>query len=173
MTADDVYEALKRRHQLPEWVLVRELRMGTGYSPWFSGKPSSKHYRRARWEQRVDAWALNCYPSKKFVRIAYEIKVSHSDFIKEIQDPDKRKAALEISDYFYFVAPRGLIAPMEVPKGCGLLVIYEDGRSEVLKKAPRNEAPRLDWRLVASLTRNISQARRKDLPRDRYARDDD
>lgn len=168
MNANDVYEALKRRHTLPEWVLVRELRIGTGYSYREWCGPDRK-WKRAKMQQSVDAWALNCYPSKDFVKIAYEIKVSRSDFIREKLEPEKREPALEISDLFYFAAPRGLIAPMEVPKDCGLLVVYDNGRSEILKEAPRREATRFDWRLVASLVRNVMKARKEDLARDRFA----
>jgi hypothetical protein len=166
MNADDLYEALKRRHPLPEWILVRELRIGTGYS---SGEWDGRKWKRAKMQQRIDAWALNCYPSKDFIKIAYEIKVSRSDFLNEKNDPEKRKAALEISDLFYFVAPRGLIAPMELPKDCGLLVVYDSGRSEILQEAPKRQAERLDWRLVASVLRNVMKARKEDLARDRFA----
>jgi hypothetical protein len=176
MNADDIYEALKKRHPLPEWVLVRELRLGTGFGrittdQWeVYEKGDKKRWPRYKMQQRIDAWALNCYKSKGFVRIAYEIKVTHSDFVAEKLDPEKRQGAKEVSDHFYFAAPRGVIAPMEVPKDCGLLVVEEDGNTRILKKAPRLESERLDWRFVASLTRNITQARRKDLPRDRYER---
>jgi len=176
MDADDVYEALKRRHQLPEWVLVRELRLGTAFEmdkeewdKWLA--TDHKSWPRYHMLQRIDAWALNCYKSKQFRRIAYEIKVTHSDFVQEIRDPTKRRPAQKVSDYFYFAAPRGVIAPVEVPEDCGLVVVYESGHSRILKRAPRLEPERLDWQFVASLVRNISQARRKDLPRDRYERE--
>jgi len=175
MDADDVYEALKRRHPLPEWVLVRELYLGTGmgrfsYIPEY--EETGRGYRglrgRYRMRQRVDAWAFNCYESKGFRRIAYEIKISHSDFIREKLDPEKRRGAKRISDYFYFAAPRGVIAPMEVPDDCGLVVVYESGRTQILKRAPKLNPERLDWQFVASLARNILQARKRDLAKDRF-----
>jgi len=164
MNADEVYEAIKRRHQLPEWILVRELRIGTGYD--YRTRVDRHKWIRAKALQQIDAYALNCYPSENFRKIAYEIKVSRSDFMAEKMDPDKRIPAMEVSDYFYFAAPRGLIAPMEIPKDCGLLVVYETGQSEILKEAPRLEATRLDWRFVASLVRNVTRMQKKDLPRD-------
>ena len=168
MNADDIYEALKRRHQLPEWVLVRELRLGTGYDPLGDEVITGRHWPRNKALQRIDAWALNCYPGENFVKIAYEIKVTHGDFVAEKLDPEKRRAAMEVSDYFYFAAPRGVIAPMELPKDCGLLVVYESGRSEILHKAPKLPSTRLDWRFVASLLRTVTKMEKKDLPNDRF-----
>lgn len=170
MNANDIYEAIKRRHPLPEWVLIRELRLGTGFrhmrdEDYDYSKP---HWRRNKALQRIDAWALNCYPGQNYKKIAYEIKVSRSDFFHEKRDPDKKRPAMEVSDYFYFAVPRGLVAPMEVPKACGLLVVYESGRSEILKRAPLLEATRLDWRFVASLGRSIHKMRRTELPTDRF-----
>jgi hypothetical protein len=167
LTANDIYTAIKRRHPLPEWVLLRELRVGTGYDI-RRYDYQNKRFKRAKAQQRIDAWALNCYPSKDFVKVAYEIKVSHSDFLKEKLDPEKRQAAMELSDYFYFAAPRGVIAPMEVPKDCGLLVVYESGRSEILKRAPRNPSIRLDWRFVASLIRTVAKMKKGDFAKDRF-----
>lgn len=167
MNADDIYAALQRRHQMPEWVLVRELRLGTGYD--YAPYDYVRRQRgRAKMQQRIDAWALNCYPGNGFRRIAYEIKVSRGDFIKEKRDPEKRQPAMEVSDYFYFAAPRGLIAPMELPQGCGLLVVYESGRSEILERAPKLNPTRLDWCFVASVLRSVMATRREDLTRDRF-----
>jgi len=171
MNADDIYQALQRRHQMPEWVLIRELRLGTGFGSidWAKWQASGRKSRgRYSIQQRVDAWALNCYAGNGFRRIAYEIKVSRSDFIKEKRDPEKRQPAMEVSDYFYFAAPRGLIAPMELPQGCGLLVVYDSGRSEILERAPKLNPTRLDWCFVASLVRGITEMSKKDLARDRF-----
>jgi len=171
MNADDIYRALQNRHKLPEWVLIRELRLATGDYRWRQPSLNPPRVNR-RWRcdamQRIDAFAINCYEGKEFMKIAYEIKISHGDFIREKRDPDKRQGALEVADYFYFAAPRGVIAPMELPKGTGLLVVYDSGRSEILERAPRLPATRLDWAFVASLMRNAMMMRRRDLPEDRF-----
>ena len=151
MNADDVYAAIRQRHKLPQWVLLRELRLNCGFAP-----------------QRIDAWAMNCHPSKGLCRIAYEIKVSRSDFRIEKLDPQKRKAAMQVADFFYFAAPRGLIAPMDVPEDCGLLAVYETGRSQILKRAPRIDAKGPHWWFVAAALRNLTDARLKDLPDTRW-----
>jgi hypothetical protein len=111
---------------------------------------------------------MNCHPSKGCWRIAYEIKLSRSDFRAEKKDPEKRKTAMAVADFFYFAAPRGLIAPMDVPDDCGLLAVYESGRSMILKRAPRTNAKGPDWWFVAAVLRNLTDARLKDLPDTRW-----
>lgn len=80
ITAQDVRRLIAERHKLgatgqtsaaPEWALFFELRNGTGFS---SHRGESDRY--------VDAFAFNTYPSKKFWRVAYEVKVSRADFLK-------------------------------------------------------------------------------------------
>ncbi len=74
MNAKLVVDALRKRHGAVgrEWAFFDELRAGTGY----------KNIRKGmNPEQRFDAWAINLYPSKGHMTIAYEVKVSRSDFL--------------------------------------------------------------------------------------------
>lgn len=124
-----------------------ELRIGTGF----------KIYRNDNHQQRIDLWVLNCYPSRKFEKIAFEVKISRSDFLHEINTPDKRKAALELSNYYYFATPKGLVKPEEIPPECGLVEIDMD--SEKLKwnvKAPLRETKEPSWRFLAQLARTAN-----------------
>lgn len=94
-----------------EWALFFELRSGTGY---------------ANTTSYVDAFAFNLWPSKKHWRVAYEIKASRADFLRELAKPEKRAWALEISNEFWYVCYPGVAKPEEIPQGCGLLVANED-----------------------------------------------
>lgn len=58
--------------------------------------------------------------------IAYEVKVSRTDFRNELKDPDKRATVIANSSEFYFVTPKDLIGHGEVPLGCGL-IYFENG----------------------------------------------
>jgi len=93
-----------------EWALFFELRSGTGYANTVS---------------YVDAFAFNLWPSKKHWRVAYEIKASRADFLRELAKPQKRAWALEISNEFWYVCYPGVAKPEEIPQGCGLLVADE------------------------------------------------
>ena len=90
-------------------MFLRELRVGTG------------HGRHAL--QRVDAFALNCYPHLGMKRICYEVKTSRADFLGELKQPLKRRIGMRYSNEFYFVTPADLVRTNEIPAECGLIEI--------------------------------------------------
>lgn len=153
------------RHSGDEWAFFAELRAGTGYN--------SREYKRGgeryNVEQRFDAFAMNMYPSKEFKRIAYEVKISRSDFLREIKTPDKRRAAVELSNQFWFVTPRDIVKDGEIPEECGHLIIdypkpKPDGKTSdhlrlrVAVRAPVREAMDMPIRFIASILRRSSHA---------------
>lgn len=145
MTAQEILRIIKLEYlDKRQWAFFEELRVGTGF----------RNVRKGiNPEQRIDAWVINCYPSKKFERIAFEIKVSRSDFLCEINNPEKRQQALVLSNKFYFAAPKGLIGLDEVPEECGL-VEFEDGKfCKWTKKAPWRDTDNPGWQFVASICR--------------------
>lgn len=109
-----VIEALRRRYSQVdgEWVFFREV-----------------------W--RIDAFAIRCWDSGiGHRRIAFEVKTSRSDFLAEMRKPSKRREALAISHQFFFVVPKGLVRPDEIPPECGLMVVDGDQRVRIVKHAP-------------------------------------
>ena len=149
-TADDIAKILvEERHAGPGWVTVREMRCGCGYGV---------H------ERSMDLWALEATNAKGTPAIAYEIKVSRSDFTRDLKTADKHRGALMFSDKFYFVAPEGVIPPEKLPPFAGLIEIHEPDlepkrfrrplrQSRIKVQAyPRNKcAP--SWSFVVSLLR--------------------
>ncbi len=140
-TADEIGDLLRARYPAPDWVFFRELRLGTGYG--------------RNVDQRIDAWVMHTWPSKGFLKIAFEIKVYRSDFLKELQDPAKRRPALCVSNQFYFVGPKGLMAKYEIPDECGLMEVLADGEIKTAKQAPEREVPEPSWSFLASLARRM------------------
>lgn len=92
-----------------EWLFFRELRVGTG--------------RRNGSAQRVDAFALNCYPHLAMKRVCYEVKVTRADFLAEMRQPAKRRPGMRFSNEFYFLTPAGLLQSSEIPAECGLVEV--------------------------------------------------
>ncbi len=121
----------QKKRERSEWALFFELRSGTGRK--------NKALRKTEPHRYIDAFALNLWPSKKHRKIAYEIKVSRADFLKELKSPEKRQWAIEISNQFYFIAPQGIIMDDELPEACGLLEVTGDIIVDV-KKAPLSDA---------------------------------
>lgn len=103
-------------------------------------------------QRRIDAMAVPILSGA--ASIGFEVKVDRSDFLSELQDPRKREAAMEIVQYFYFVAPPFVIGLSEVPPECGL--IRWDGMNLTIDQ----EAPWLgknppSWELVAAITKRL------------------
>jgi hypothetical protein len=143
--AKDLLNVIELRHPTPGWVFIRELKIGTG---WVRQKIGEGEY--------IDGFAFNCYPSKHYERIAYEVKVNRGDFLAELKNPDKREPFLRYSNRFYFVAPVGLIKPEEVPDECGLIEIHGDAFWKIKKIAPWRASEKPTWSFMASIARNLS-----------------
>ncbi len=134
-----ILELLKWRHEPPQWAIFEELAIKTGYS-----------------SQRIDFFAMNVWPSKKFWRVAYEVKVSRADFKNEMQDPNKRKAAEALANECFFVTPAGLVKVDEVPEGWGLIETTKGGLRVKKHAKQRNESGGLPMFFIASLARRLS-----------------
>jgi len=145
VTADEVLTALELRHPLPEWAFFPELQLGTGTS-WLNGHPHA--------ERRIDAWAISCYADN--TSVAYEIKVSRSDFVREMKDARKHAGVFDVASEFYFAAPAGLIKPSELPPGTGLVEVNEKGRTRMKAHAARREVA-FGANFVASLARRAAR----------------
>lgn len=147
ITADDILQALRKHHfaKKDEWAYFEELRIGTGYGP--------------EAEQRIDAWAIALFPSSHFRRIAYEIKTSRGDFLRELSQPKKRRRALIFSNEYYFVTPPDLVKLEEVPVECGLIEL-RGGSLFTKMKAPWRDTPPASWRFLASVARRAMKSSR-------------
>lgn len=118
--AADVRAALETRHPEDEgeWVVLHEA-------------------------LRIDTLAIRCWGGRKgYRRIAYEIKVSKSDFDGEIRRPWKRERACEISDQFYFAMPWMLAQRClpEIPAGLGLIGVVQTPGGFVAREITRAKA---------------------------------
>ena len=150
VTTQQIVELLYKRHSGDDWLCFDEVRIGTGY-----GKDA---------EQRLDFWAIEAIPSKRFRRAAYEIKISRSDFLKEIRNPYKRRRGLLLSNEFYFVAPVGMIKPDELPIEAGLIEVRtHQGWGggfylDTTHAAPWRDTPAPPWSFVCALIRRAKKA---------------
>lgn len=147
ITSTDIHKALRElfASQGDGAAYVPEFRAGTGYS--------------AQSSRYLDAWVIGCYPSSGMVKTAVEIKISRSDFTRELKQPMKRDSALRISNLFYFAAPKGLIAEKDLPDECGLIEVnLATGKAEITVEAPYRECGVPSWVFVASLARRAAKS---------------
>lgn len=86
------------------------------------------HYRLDQGSRTIDLARIYASEWNSNSRKAYEIKVSKSDFKSEMRKPGKYLETWRYFDEFYYVAPRGIIDPHDLPKGAGLIEVYQDER---------------------------------------------
>ena len=144
-------KALKRRHPETQWAFFEELRAGTGFrKTWADTGPEADNP-----EQRFDAWAINLYVSMNYMRIAYEIKLSRRDFMREMSDPLKREQAFLLSNCFYFVTPVGVVKPGELPPEVGLIEVLDEWISRLKVRAPARPGGIPTWQFFAAIARRV------------------
>jgi hypothetical protein len=115
-TERTVLNALRARHAVkhgngPEWAYIEHVRNAAGFNA----------------SRTLDAMALHLWPSRGMELHGYEVKVSRSDFRRELADPAKMDAFANILDRFWIVAPRGVVPAEEIPASWGLLEVLDDG----------------------------------------------
>jgi len=104
----------------------------------------------------IDAVVFSLWESKGLTRSAFEVKVTRSDFIHELQNPLKHKWALECFHEFWFVAPQNVIQIEELSPNIGWMC--PRGSKLVVKRhAVQNPNPRLDDVLLAAFVRAASK----------------
>jgi hypothetical protein len=139
VTEAKILGLLRERYSDREWAFFSHLRSGTG----------------AGNARTFDAFAINTWPSKGYLRLAFEVKVSRQDLVHEFMSPWKRADAMENSNQFFFVAPKGLVKAMELPDGCGLLELDAGGlKNTVLAKHREIKPPEMNF--ICSLFRKSS-----------------
>lgn len=141
---DGVLRRLLRARFCPkEWALLEEVRNRTGY-----GKT----------ERYADAIAMNLYPSRGLEVYGFEIKVSKSDWKRELADADKSAPIQRFCDRWYIVTPPGIVDRAELPKTWGLMEADKEGTKLITKvEAPPLAAEPLDRAFVASMLRNATE----------------
>lgn len=133
ITADAITFMLRRRYPAREWAAFVELRGFAGFSH----------------GSTIDFFAVNTWPSKRFWRIAVEVKVSRGDFLRELDRPQKRLQFVDVAHEFWFAAPAGMIKPPELPDGAGLLEVAGDKlRAKVRAKQREPEEPEFGFAVV-------------------------
>ncbi len=139
ISTDFIIDALTVRHPRDRgWIPFTEVTM--------QGTPKAR---------RIDVLFFNFWHSKKYKRIAYEIKRARSNFLQELREPDKRAVIMKYVNEFYFVTPKGLVKVSEIPEDCGLVEVDDNGLCRMKKRAPYLGDPEPNWYLVGTLLRSF------------------
>lgn len=116
MTAAEVKDALRNRHPA--------IAQQGGPGPWTTLE---------EW-RGIDLLALSAWSSQGPPIVGYEVKVSRSDYRRELLKPSKRALAVAICNAFYFAVPCGLLTDEE--KAFVEPEHFDDGQAFVRERCP-------------------------------------
>lgn len=127
----------------PRYVVAEHVRNCAG----FGGYGSNPTLRTA------DAMAVDLWPSTGNLIHGIEVKVSRSDWLTELKDPEKAEAFRPYCDHWWLAVPDAAIVRDDLPEGWGLLAVGRDGKLRARKQAPKLDRQPMPFGMVASLLR--------------------
>jgi hypothetical protein len=93
----------------------------------------------------------------------HEIKVSRSDWLRELDDPAKAEAWWPYCSRFWITTPPGIVIPGELPEGWGLMELPSSGRRFKVKVSAISKQPKLTVGLLVELLRRADNTRLEEI----------
>jgi hypothetical protein len=162
----DLHAMLKTRYSQrhgngPRYVLAPEVRNQAGHA-WYNGGPRLR---------TCDLMVMDTWQSGPVRLIGHEIKVTRSDWQREMEDPDKAAAFIpHVAEWWLVVADRSIVRDGELPEGWGLMAPAGQTLHAVVQPRRAEPQPAVDVGLVAALLRSMERAARVDIERARQPR---
>jgi len=101
----------------------------------------------------ADFVAMDLWPSSGLLLHGHEVKVSRSDWLRELADPNKAEAFMQYMDRWWLVVPHPRIVKDDLPAGWGLMA-RRGGRLAVVISAPTLTPKPMPRSLLAPLLRS-------------------
>lgn len=105
--------------------------------------------------RRCDAMAIGCWESQGLPIHGFEIKVSRSDWLRELQDPAKAEAFIGLVDHWWLVVSDRAIVRDDLPAGWGMLAQAGTSHLRVVVPAPKRDPRPMTRGQVVSLMRAV------------------
>ncbi|GGY87931.1 hypothetical protein [Shewanella fodinae] len=137
MRTAEIKAALRSRFCAPEWAVFFEVGDGTGTN-------------QRRW---ADAVAMNMWPSRGLEIHGFEIKVSRSDWTRELKNPEKSAKVQQYCDRWWIITPKGIVKPEELPPTWGLYEVSESGTIRQITAAPLLASVAVTRQFMAAMLR--------------------
>lgn len=141
------------------------IREGTYADRWVRAEHVKSHLSFA--SKRVidfiaaDKWPGHPYGSSLALH-GHEVKVSRSDWLTELRDPEKSEAFRRYMHHWWLVVPdKSIVKPGELPTGWGLMTIA-GGKLRAVTKAPRYEPEPLPLDLSISFAAAAARTAHKE-----------
>lgn len=136
----EIIEALAKRYCPPEWAFLPHVADGTG----------TVKCRTA------DALAMSLWPSRGLSLYGFEIKVSRTDWLKELKAPEKAESIAQYCDYWYLVVnDPDIVKAGELPSTWGMIKAKK--RIEVIKEPVKMTPEPPDLYFIAAILRKAAE----------------
>lgn len=133
-----IRQALIKRYPPEAYALMFEVADATGA-------------KQRRW---ADALAMGLWPSRGLTLTGFEIKVSRTDWLKELRSPEKAEAiAAYCSAWFLVVSNKTIVKDGELPEKWGLMTIGDNGSLVTVKPAPSQTPQPITQEFLAAMLR--------------------
>lgn len=136
MNASDIRCALKLRFPPESHALMFEVAPSTGGATRYA-----------------DAVAVGLWASHGHLIQGIEIKISRSDFLHEMKQPEKSEPIMRYCGRWWLACPSGMVKPEELPPTWGLLELNSAGVLIAKVKAPILKPEPVNLKFFASLCR--------------------
>lgn len=133
--------ALRRHFAHPQRGIVFEVAQATGFNA----------------RRHIDAIGMDLWPSHGLGIYAIEIKVSRSDWRRELQQPEKAEELARFADYFVVAAPKGIVPQSELPAAWGLYEMHDDGKLVIARHAAITKAELVTREFMAAVLRGANR----------------
>lgn len=135
----------------PRYVVAEHVRNYCG----FAG------YRTTTPLRTADAMAVDLWPSSGHRIHGFEVKVSRSDWLTELKDPDKAMAFRPYVDHWWLVVPDTSIVRGDLPPGWGLLAPTSAGTLRVRNKAAYEPRLPMPFEMTVAWLRAVAKTARR------------
>lgn len=137
-----VLQAIKERFPKGEYALLTEVGNATGF----------------RCNRHADVIVMSLWPSRGLQVIGFEIKASRTDWLKELETPEKADAIYGYCDIWWLaVGDEDIIKLGELPPNWGLMVPKKDGMANRVLPVQNPEPKPLDRGFIAAMLRRAQE----------------
>lgn len=107
----------------------------------------------------ADFVALDTWPSSGFPIHGHEVKVSRSDWLHELKQPEKAAEFLPFMDFWWLVvSDASIVREDELPEGWGLMAVRGDKLVAVRQAPKRKTLPMTETRIAAFMRAAVKTA---------------
>jgi hypothetical protein len=145
LQAHDLFVRLQGTFSEPGYITLEEVRDATGFDS----------------NRSADAMAISLYRSRGKALWGFEFKVSRSDWLHELKQPEKSESILRYCNYWALVVPnKDIVKPGELPPTWGLYVAQKN-RLKCITPCPQLDPLPLSITMLTALAYAIDQKHKR------------